>query len=116
MRARASKPRTIFPSLYGSPSGFEELSSLYDRSDALTQQRLRNLSVTVNVQDDDREFVFLAQSNGRLVHHLELVDHDIAVTNRLVALGVRIALGIRSINSIDAGSFDDDVGVNLDGA
>src|SRR5437773_4866379 len=108
--------RTISPSRSGSPSRSEELSSLYDRSDALAQQRLRNLSVTVNVQYDNRKLVFLAECNGSLIHHAQLVDHDVAVADRLVALRFRITLGIGGIDAVDAGGLDDDVGVDLDRA
>ena len=59
------------------------------------------------------KLVFQAHADGRHVHDLELVAHDLVVGEVLVEDGVRVFLGVGRIDAVDAGGLEQDLGAQL---
>src|SRR6185503_7905697 len=78
-RTRAWSSRSPCPSGRDSLSGSAEWWSSNDRSHALAANRARDSAFMVNVQDDERQAVFLAQRHRRLVHDAEFRYHHLAI-------------------------------------
>src|SRR4029079_12284053 len=93
-RTRASRRRCPCPSTCGSPSGSVGLCSSNECADALALHGGGDGARAVNVQNDQRERVLLAERHGVLVHHLELLQHHVTIADLLVERGRRILLGV----------------------
>ena len=69
-----------------------------------------------DVEDDDRDVVVAAQSDGGGVHDLEVVGEHPVEADLLVAAGARDLLGIGGIDAVDAGALEQGIAAHFGGA
>src|SRR5687767_9522031 len=85
------------------------------RSHLLPADRHGDGAWAVNVQNDQRQVVFLTKRHRGLVHHAQFLEHNVAIADPFVERRVRILLRVRRVDAVDTGRLDDDVGLHLDG-
>src|SRR5258706_9612771 len=79
-----------------------------------TLQHFQKISFLVHVKHNDRQFVFHAQRESRHIHNIEILFVRLLKRQRLIPHGIGEFLRVLGINAIDARSFQDHIGLNLD--
>ena len=72
---------------------------LHDRRNPVTSEHLGQIARLADVEDDDRNIVVAAQSDGGGVHHLEVVAEHLAVAQMVVARGAFVGLRVGGVDA-----------------
>src|SRR5687768_15029677 len=82
-------------------SGSVVWCSLDESADALARDRVRDGAVLVDVEHDERKLVLRTERDRGLIHHAQVLQHDVAVANRVVESRRRIRFGIGRVDAIN---------------
>src|SRR5437763_15594289 len=94
-----SRCRSLCPCATECLSESAGLCSSDDRAHAVAANRARDGAGTVNVEDDQRQMVFLAERDRRLIHDAQLGQHHISVDDIVVLHGGLIFFWICCIDA-----------------
>ena len=83
------------------------------RADALSRNGFFDITVLLEIEDEDRNLVFAALRNGGAVHDTEVLVNDGVVIQFAVEDCVRIFFWVIAIDTVDAGRFQYDIRAQL---
>ena len=92
------------------------LAFINNGADISSRQGLGDIAFTADIKDNDWNVVVHAEGERGRIHHLQVFAGAVLKGDGLVTHGIRIFLGVGTIDAIDHGSLHDSICSGLAGA